>query len=180
MAFSADDAGVGKDATKIIIVIGPGRSGTSTVAGALCHAGFEVPGRAIRGNPTNPSGFYEPRWVVDFHRTLLDDSHVCSYDTMPDAEERIARATAKPAVRETLRTWLAERLEQQPRLVVKDPRIVWFRELWLETARELGAQPGFVTMVRHPAEVAASRAKSTTRKVQTSGRTRSASRVGST
>jgi hypothetical protein len=159
VALSADVTGPRDDAREIVIVIGPGRSGTSTVAGALCHCGLEVPGRAIRGNATNPAGFYEPRWVVDFHRRILDETHVSSFDTMPDAQERVAAAAAKPVVRDTLRTWLGERLLDQPRLVVKDPRIVWFRDLWVDVASELGAEPGFVTMVRHPAEVAASRQK---------------------
>jgi hypothetical protein len=159
VALSADPAGADGDSRKIVIVIGPGRSGTSTVAGALCHSGLEVPGKAIRGNPTNPSGFYEPRWVVDFHRKLLKEQNVSSIDTMPGAQERIRQATTDPAVRETLGGWLEERLQEQPRLVVKDPRIVWFRDLWVDTARGLGVEPGFVTILRHPAEVAASRQK---------------------
>ena len=159
MAQSADRTASRDDERDIVIVIGPGRSGTSTVAGALCRCGLEVPGRAIRGNATNPAGFYEPRWVVDFHRRVLDECRVSSFDTMPDAADQVAAAAAKPQVRDPLRTWLEERLAEQPRLVVKDPRIVWFRDLWVETARELGAAPGFVTMVRHPAEVATSRQK---------------------
>lgn len=138
-------------------MIGPGRSGTSTIAGALAKSGLEVPGRVIKGNPTNPSGFFEPRWVVDFHRQLLDRNHVGTLDSSPDARDRMASALAKPDVRDTLRSWLADRLEEQPRLVVKDPRTIWFGDLWVETARELGVEPGFVTMLRHPAEVSASR-----------------------
>ncbi|MGZ4436428.1 MAG: sulfotransferase family protein [Nocardioidaceae bacterium] len=144
---------------RIVIVIGPGRSGTSTVAGALAKSGLEVPGKAIPGNETNPSGFYEPRWVVDFHRSLLERATVGTLDPSPDVLERMANATAKPQVRERLRTWLGDRLEEQPLLVVKDPRTIWFRDLWVDTARELGVEPGFVTMLRHPAEVSASRQK---------------------
>lgn len=160
MASSAQPGGpAGPSSRRIVIVIGPGRSGTSTIAGALAKSGLEVPGKAIKGNPTNPSGFYEPRWVVDFHRKLLDKHHVGTLDAAPDALDRMSKATARPEVRETLRSWLAERLEEQPKLVVKDPRTIWFRDLWVETARDLGVDPGFVTMLRHPAEVSASRQK---------------------
>lgn len=144
---------------RVVIVVGPGRSGTSTVAGALAKSGLEVPGRAISGNATNPSGFFEPRWVVDFHKELLERSRVATMDTSPDAVDRAAETAEAPAVRTALREWLAERLEEQGRLVVKDPRTVWFTDLWVETARELGVEPGFVTMLRHPAEVSASREK---------------------
>jgi len=146
-------------AQRIVIVVGPGRSGTSTVAGALQMTGLEVPGRVIGGNPTNPSGFFEPRWVVDFHKELLGTSSVATLDSSPLALERIATTASTPAVRERLRTWLSERLETQPRLVVKDPRTIWFHELWATTSRDLGIEPGFVTMLRHPAEVSASREK---------------------
>jgi hypothetical protein len=142
-----------------VIVIGPGRSGTSTVAGALAKSGLEVPGRAIKGNPTNPSGFFEPRWVVDLHRELLDRAHVGTMDASPAALAEAAKVAGSPDVRGRLRDWLRERLEEQPRLVVKDPRTIWFSDLWVETARELGVEPGFVTMLRHPAEVSASRQK---------------------
>ena len=55
---------------RIVLVVGPGRSGTSTMAGALAQCGYEVP-RAIEGDATNPLGFFEPQWVVDLHTRLL-------------------------------------------------------------------------------------------------------------
>ncbi len=159
MTPSLQPAGAGPDGRRIVIVIGPGRSGTSTVAGSLAMSGLEVPGSAIKGNETNPSGFYEPRWVVNFHKELLDRSRVGTLDSSPEGLELVSTVTEDPKVRARLKDWLAERLEEQPRLVVKDPRSIWFGTLWLETARELGVEPGFVTMLRHPAEVSASRQK---------------------
>jgi hypothetical protein len=141
---------------RIVIVAGPGRSGTSTVTGALTKFGLEVPGRPIGGNPSNPEGFFEPRWVVDFHKALLKANHVSTMDAFPGVQQRMTRVTSEPSVRETLRSWLAERLNEQPVLVVKDPRVIWFCGLWSETARELGVELGFLTMLRHPAEVSAS------------------------
>jgi hypothetical protein len=151
--------GVEPSDQRLVLVIGPGRSGTSTIAGALTRVGLEVPGRAIRGNDTNPSGFYEPRWVVDFHKSLLQSSQVENLDSSPSAIHRTANAADKDDVQDTLREWLGQRLAEQPRLVVKDPRTVWFRDLWVGVARDLGVEPGFVTMLRHPAEVSASRQK---------------------
>jgi hypothetical protein len=144
---------------RIVIVIGPGRSGTSSVAGALQKLGLTVPGRAIPGNETNPSGFFEPRWVVDLHRELLEHAVVQTLDTSPAALERAAKSAARPQVRDRVARWLTERLEKDDQLILKDPRTVWFRDMWVETARDLGVEPGFVTMLRHPAEVSASRQK---------------------
>ncbi|MEZ5096240.1 MAG: sulfotransferase family protein [Nocardioides sp.] len=145
-------------ARRLVLVLGPGRSGTSTMAGALAYSGYRVP-QAIRGNETNPAGFFEPRWVVNFHRKLLTRADVRTLDTDPAAFERMAKLTGDPAVRDELAAWLAGHLESKDRLVIKDPRLVWFRDLWVDVARAAGVEPGFVMMLRHPSEVSSSRSE---------------------
>ncbi|MDN5851780.1 MAG: sulfotransferase [Actinomycetia bacterium] len=154
MAAETKSVGPGK----IVIVVGPGRSGTSSFAGTLERLGLHVPEPAIKPNPTNPSGFYEPRWVVDFHNRLLERAAVRTLDMSPDARARAEKTGAKPGVRAKLRSWLSDVLEQQSRqLIIKDPRTTWFSQLWVDIAREFDIEPGFVTMLRHPAEVSSSR-----------------------
>lgn len=143
---------------RIVFVVGPGRSGTSTMAGALAFSGYHVPG-AIPGNETNPHGFFEPRWVVNFHRDLLRKTGVRTLDTDPTVIERMEAVAADEEVREKLRTWLDARLAKHERLVIKDPRMVWFSSLWVSVAQELGQDPGFVIMLRHPSEVSSSRSE---------------------
>lgn len=143
---------------RIVLVLGPGRSGTSTMAGTLAMSGFDVP-KAIAGRESNPAGFHEPRWVVNFHQALLQRADVRTLDADPDSLEQMAPVLEDPQVRDDLRTWLEERLSEHPRLVIKDPRLVWFRDLWVEVAGELGQEPGFVFMLRHPSEVSSSRAE---------------------
>jgi len=140
----------------LVFVVGPGRSGTSTMAGALSYCGYTVP-QAIRGNETNPLGFFEPRWAVNFHRQLLQRTGVRTLDTDPQALDRLADVLSSETVRDEVRDWLAPRLEKHGRLVIKDPRMVWFRDLWVAAAHDLGVDPSFVVMLRHPAEVSSSR-----------------------
>lgn len=128
------------------------------MAGALAHSGYDVP-QAIQGNATNPSGFFEPRWVVNFHKKLLRSAGVSTLDTDPTALDRIQKATDDRSVRDELRSWLVERLQEHDRLVIKDPRMVWFRDLWVSTAQDLGVDPAFVIMLRHPSEVSSSRSQ---------------------
>jgi hypothetical protein len=45
-------------------------------------------------------------------------------------------------------------------VVVKDPRTGWFLPLWTRSSSELGVEARYVTMLRHPAEILASAAKS--------------------
>lgn len=145
------------NAVQLVVVSGAGRSGTSTIAGALSKLGFHVPQPEVRGNDTNPRGHFEPRWVVDFHKRLLSAANVVTSDARPEALELI-QSVAIDKHREELRVWLAEQMTHG-RLVVKDPRAFWFRDLWTGAAADLGVQVHFLTMLRHPTEVAGSRDK---------------------
>ncbi len=140
----------------LVLVLGPGRSGTSTMAGALAHSGYQVP-QAIKGNETNPSGFFEPRWAVNLHKRLLEGAGVATLDSDPTVMARLEGVLADRAVRDELYEWLAPRMEKHGRLVIKDPRMVWFRDLWAHAAERVGVAPSSVIMLRHPSEVSSSR-----------------------
>ena len=143
--------------SRLVIVVGSGRSGTSTVAGTLKYLGLHVPQPEIPPNPTNPRGFFEPRWVVDFHKRLLARAGVHLSDSRPIAVERAREVGFLPRVQSELQNWLATALQAAPELVVKDPRNSWFQPMWQEAARAQGVTARFLTMLRHPAEVAGSK-----------------------
>ena len=100
---------------------------------------------------TNPRGFAESQWVVDFHTRLLRQAGVQTADARPSAWAQTASVGLEDAVVAELRTWLAG--ERADHVIVKDPRISWFAPLWRRCATEVGVTPRFVTMLRHPAEV---------------------------
>ena len=142
--------------SKVVIVAGAGRSGTSTVAGSLTMLGLHLPQPEVPADETNPRGFFESRWVVDFHKELLNRSPVVrTLDSRPEAL-RLATVLATATDAERLDTWLSEQLAH-PQVLVKDPRAFWFHDLWRGCATRQGAALGFVTMLRHPVEVAKSR-----------------------
>lgn len=143
---------------RLVLVLGPGRSGTSALSGALAHSGFSVPD-PIPAEESNPVGFYEPQWVMDFHLALLKKVDVRPLDADPDATEAVAPLLKRAEVRAQLHEWLAAHLAEHERLVIKDPRLVWFLDLWVEIAGDLGQEPGFVIMLRHPSEVSSSRSE---------------------
>lgn len=142
----------------LVLVVGVGRSGTSLLSGILGHLGFAIPQPEVQADDTNPRGFGEPRWVVDFHSRVLKEKRVTLNDSRPAAWEQMALAA--PVVRDELREWLRGELAKADAIVVKDPRTVWFLDLWRTCADELGARTSFVTMLRHPAEIVASARKS--------------------
>jgi hypothetical protein len=142
----------------LVLVVGVGRSGTSLLSGILGQLGFHIPQPEVQADDTNPRGFGEPRWAVDFHTRILAERRVTLNDSRPAAWEQMREAAA-PARGELLE-WLRGQLDEADDIVVKDPRTVWFLDLWRSCADELGARTSFVTMLRHPAEIVASARKS--------------------
>lgn len=142
---------------RLVLVVGVGRSGTSLAAGILGQLGFHIPQPEVKADETNPRGFGEPRWVVDFHTRLLRQRSVTVNDARPEALKIAAHPGPRAGHR--LREWLEEQFEVDPSLVVKDPRTVWFLPLWTTAAEQLGASTSFLTMLRHPAEVVTSARK---------------------
>ena len=145
---------------RLVLVVGVGRSGTSLLAGVLGQLGLHIPVPEVKANETNPRGFGEPRWAVDFHTRLLRRAKVTVNDSRPAAWPVTAAMAEDAALRAELGAWLREQFAQSPRVVVKDPRTVWFLPLWRACADEAGLTTSFVTMLREPAEIVASAKKS--------------------
>jgi hypothetical protein len=145
---------------QVVFVVGSGRSGTSTMAGALKTLGMHVPQPEVPADATNPKGFGEPQWVVDFHAELLKRCHVQVSDARPSAWFEAGKVAGFEPVRERLHLWLEEQLATGgAELVVKDPRLAWFAGLWRSAALRSEATPSYVTMLRPPAEVVGSKQK---------------------
>jgi hypothetical protein len=145
---------------RLVLVVGVGRSGTSLFTGMLGQLGFQVPQPEVKADDTNPRGFSEPRWVVDFHSRLLRARRVTVNDARPAGWEKTATAADDDAVFAELRGWLEGQFATADAVVVKDPRTSWFLPLWTRCAADVGIDASFVTMLRHPAESIASATKS--------------------
>ncbi|KHL19275.1 hypothetical protein CLV56_2393 [Mumia flava] len=142
--------------SRLVVVSGAGRSGTSTIAGTLNHLGVHSPVPSLGANESNPRGFFEPRWSVDFHNRILSRAEVDLTDGRPYALELVGEALNDDD-RVRLRAWLSEQTAGRAQTVVKDPRTVWALALWHEVAEELRLQTADLMMLRHPAEVHGSR-----------------------
>ena len=142
---------------QLLLVAGSGRSGTSLVTGLAGRLGFVIPLPEVTADESNPRGFGEPRWAVDFHTGLLRQLNMAPEDGRPEAWELARSAVDLPVQRERLTRWLGDQLQTADRVVVKDPRLTWFVSLWAAVAEELDADVSVLTMLRHPAESVRSR-----------------------
>lgn len=142
--------------TPLVLVSGSGRSGTSSLAGTLKRLGLHVPQPEVEASETNPRGFYEPKWVIDFHKRHLKELALFNIDSRPAAVDLVASYVASGVPSGELREWLAGQLEPE-QVVVKDPHAFWFARVWEEVSAELDADLRWLTALRHPAEVVGSR-----------------------
>jgi len=140
----------------LLLVVGPGRSGTSTLAGTLSKLGAHVAGPFLNANESNPMGFFESSWSVGFHNEILRRGPVALADARPDAAE-LAEELVTEADRDALRGYLREHAEGRDLVVLKDPRIVWLLPTFASVAAELELQLAATVMLRRPNEVIASR-----------------------
>ena len=141
----------------LLLITGTGRSGTSTMSGILHHLGLHVPGPYLGANKSNPKGFFESAWAVDFHKRLVAAAGVDPFDSRPEALGRVQQAVT-PQLRAELVAFLRQEATGHDQVVVKDPRSVWAQGLWKDAAAEVGLDCRYISMLRHPAEVVGSRA----------------------
>ena len=142
---------------RVVFVVGSGRSGTSTMAGALQTLGMHVPQPEVVPDETNPKGFGEPQWVVDFHQELLRRCNVQVSDARPAAWYETGKLGTFGPLRMRLHDWLEPQFAEAPELVIKDPRLAWFVGLWRSAALRCDATPSYVTMLRPVTEVVGSK-----------------------
>ncbi len=130
-----EDAVPPENPRQLLLVVGSGRSGTSVLAGALQRLGFHVPQPEVTPDETNPRGFGEPQWVVDFHTELLARATVQVTDARPSSWARAAETGYDITQRARLADWLTGEFAISDQVVIKDPRLLWFVPLWRLAAR---------------------------------------------
>jgi hypothetical protein len=144
---------MGDPTPRVVLVIGPHRSGTSSVTRVVSLMGARLPVDLLRPHDTNPSGFWEPAAAVELHDRLFDSFGRSWNDprTMPDhwqAQPSAVRAAAE--LDELLDRWS---VSDGP-IVVKDPRLCRLAPLWFDRLDARGVEAVTVLSTREPHEVA--------------------------
>src|SRR5919106_487536 len=103
----------------LVLVVGSGRSGTSLFTGILQRLGFHVPPPEVPADDTNPRGFAESQWVVDFHSRLLARAGVQVSDARPAAWAELAHVALDTGIQRGLRSWLGKQFRSADDVIVK-------------------------------------------------------------
>lgn len=148
---------------RVVLVVGSGRSGTSALAGGLQALGMHVPPPEVPADETGLRGSAESQWVVDLHTELLERANVGITDARPSAWFETGKLGANGILRTRITDWLGPQFaplpdeEDEPELVLKDPRMSWFLGLWRAAAMRCEATPAYLTTLRHVTEVVGNR-----------------------
>ncbi|MBB6628499.1 sulfotransferase family protein [Nocardioides sp. KIGAM211] len=143
---------------RAVFIVGSGRSGTSALACSLQTLGLHVPQPEVAPDETNPKGFGESQWVVDFHDRLLRKANVGVADGRPSAWFDTGKVATNDRLREEARVWLDGQFTDEVReVVVKDPRLAWFIGLWRSAALRSDVEATYAITLRAPAEVIGSK-----------------------
>jgi hypothetical protein len=138
-----------------LLVLGPHRGGTSSVAGLLVRLGADAPRTLMAADADNPAGYWESAVLCEFHERLLH-----AVGTRWDAFTRLApdrlRSAMSDGLGEECRRVLRAEFGDSPRFVLKDPRMCRLVPFWLHILEVEGIVPAAVLVLRSPGDVARS------------------------
>jgi len=139
---------------RVIVVLSPGRCGTSLLMKALGAMGMVLSENIIHGSVTNPEGFFEDADIVETQKKLLAELDALPTLPLPDGWlEASATRNAKTELLSILEKRVSSSLSIWG---FKDPRTASFLPLWYRVFNALSIVPVFLFAIRNPTSVAAS------------------------
>ncbi len=138
----------------LLIVLGMGRSGTSSLTRVLGLCGASMPRSPLPPvKENNDRGFWEPAPIVRAHDRILDQLGTTWDGPMP------ADVPVREAWVAELAALVRDQFADAPLAALKDPRISRLVPIWRRVCETLGVRPAWVIALRHPEEVAMSLAR---------------------
>jgi hypothetical protein len=145
---------------KAIVVVGPGRSGTSALTRAVAALGVDLGSNLKRGTSKNPKGFFEDLEILDLNYDLHEAFGLrrngSSVRLLSQADwDRVELAPYRDRLAKIVR----ERFAGSSCWGFKCGGVIRMLPFWEETLEALNQQVYYVMAVRNPLDVAASRRK---------------------
>lgn len=134
--------------SRLILVLGCHRSGTSAVASAVRSLGVEFGDRAQWSGPDNPD-FVEDRDILTIDEAVLKSAGSRWDRILPPDLSRVPQGLVN-----TARFELRRKLERWPLFGLKEPRLCRLLPFWRPILAELACEVSVVHVVRNPLSVA--------------------------
>jgi hypothetical protein len=149
--FSAD--GTNRNSRRAILVLGMHRSGTSALSGVVSALGASPPNHLVPANSSNARGYWESLPLMSAHDELLASAG-SSWDDWRRLDVHWFSSREALIFRDKLRLILQSEYEDNPLLIVKDPRICRFLPFFVSVLTDMTVVPVALLILRNPLEVA--------------------------
>lgn len=145
---------------RVVIVVGPGRSGTSTLTRGMAALGVELGDNLKPASRKNPKGFFEDLDILDINQRLhrLFGLTTTGSDVRPEDQRHFASASVN-ALHDEAVDLMRRRFGRFPIWGFKSGGVLRLLPFWERVFETLHLQPSYVVALRHPVSVARSRAR---------------------
>ena len=145
--------------SRVVLVLGMHRSGTSLVANILSSSGLALPSDLMPSHPLdNADGYFEPREMVSINNRLLANLG-SSWKDIRRLPPGWAEGPTVAPYRAEIHRFLTSEMAGRPMLLLKDPRLCRLLPVWIESLSEIGTEIRIVRVVRRHDAVASSLAR---------------------
>lgn len=145
---------------RVIIVIGPGRSGTSALTRGLAALGVELGDHLKPATPKNARGYFEDLDILDLnHRLHQAFGLKTNGSSLRLIEDREWQAVDLRLFKQELAAIVTKRFDRCPLWGFKSGGVMRLLSFWEEALSALDLDIGYVLAIRNPLSVAQSRAK---------------------
>lgn len=138
-----------------VLVIGMHRSGTSAVTRALSLMGATLPRNLLGAQAGNEAGHWEPARLLTAHNEFLESLDSSWTDWRPLNVSKLD-ALGRQRYLRRIGAIVGREYGRAPLIVIKDPRISRFADLFAEALGRIGIETRTVLCLRAPDAVAAS------------------------
>ena len=144
--------------SKVIIVLGMHRSGTSVLTRGLAAVGVNLGDQLMPGGPDNPKGFFEDLNIVKLNSEMLTE--LGSYwDSLWIPDWRSLSMERQSYYLNAAVSLISDQFKHKDLWAFKDPRVTRLVSFWVEVLKQANCEPIFILSNRHPLSVADSLAK---------------------
>ncbi len=142
-----------QSAQKALVILGMHRSGTSALTRVLNLLGVELGKGMLPPNDANPRGYWEHRQIYHAHEAMLNSIGRVWHSIFSFPEEWWLDPVIAP-YQEKLVDIIRSEFSGAELWGFKDPRLCRLIPAWHSVFSEVGCEPHFVYVIRHPLEVA--------------------------
>lgn len=139
------------DNTKIVVILGAGRTGSSLLTRILILLGMSGSENYVRGVEHNPRGVFEDVEILDVHKNIFSFLGIHPYSPVPND---VLNTKGINLYIKKLKNIVSEKTSNPEGIWgFKDPRTASLMPLWLRVFNPLKLVPKYIVTVRDPSSV---------------------------